>query len=123
MPISATPNAETNDMPCGIIACGLAWKCDHEPLPMANPKMAMFVIFGFAIGNGSWSHFHASPQAMMPHGMSFVSAFGVALIGIFFAYDGWVYIGQAAGEVQRPERNLPLALIGGVLLVMAIYVS
>jgi APA family basic amino acid/polyamine antiporter len=85
--------------------------------------MAMFVIFGFLIGKGSWSHFRADPSAAMPHGLPLLSAFGVALIGVFFAYDGWVYIGQAAGEVKRPERNLPLALIGGILLVMAIYVS
>jgi APA family basic amino acid/polyamine antiporter len=90
---------------------------------MKYAAMAMFVVFGFALGKGSWSHFHAGPQAAMPHGFALASAFGVALIGIFFAYDGWVYIGQAAGEVQRPERNLPLALIGGILLVMAIYVS
>jgi APA family basic amino acid/polyamine antiporter len=86
--------------------------------------MAGFVLLGFAIGHGSWSHFHAgATRVALPFGQSMLSAFGVALIGVFFAYDGWVYIGQAAGEVEHPERNLPRALIGGIALVMLIYVA
>jgi APA family basic amino acid/polyamine antiporter len=52
-----------------------------------------------------------------------MSAFGVALISVFWAYDGWVYVGLAAGEVKNPGRNLPLALIVGILLVCVIYVA
>ena len=86
--------------------------------------LAAFVIFGFVVGHGSWSNFHAAATpTSAAFGLPIISAFGVALIGVFFAYDGWVYIGQAAGEVQRPERNLPLALIGGILLVVVIYVA
>src|SRR5258708_858678 len=52
-----------------------------------------------------------------------VGAGGVALSGVSWAYDGWVYIGQAAGEVKNPGRNLPLALIGGMVLVCVIYLA
>lgn len=51
------------------------------------------------------------------------SAFGVALIAVFFAFDGWVYITWVAGEVKDAARNIPRALIIGLLTVAAIYVA
>jgi len=87
--------------------------------------MAAFVVLGFAIGKGDWSHFS-------PHGVSLtmglgptqlISALGVGLIAVFWAYDGWVYITWVAGEVKDPRRNVPLAMVLGVLAVGAIYVA
>jgi APA family basic amino acid/polyamine antiporter len=48
---------------------------------------------------------------------------GVALIAVFWAYDGWVYITWVAGEVKEPRRNVPLAMVLGVIAVGAIYVA
>ncbi len=46
---------------------------------------------------------------------------GIALIAVLWAYDGWGELLYAAGEVKDPERNLPRALIGGSLVVAAVY--
>jgi basic amino acid/polyamine antiporter, APA family len=87
--------------------------------------MAAFVILGFAIGKGDWSHFSA-------HGMSLsmglspgqlISAMGIGLIAVFWAYDGWVYITWVAGEVKEPRRNVPRAMVLGVLTVGVIYLA
>jgi len=87
--------------------------------------MAAFVLLGFAIGKGSWDNFR-------PHGVSltlglnpgmFISAMGVGLIAVFWAYDGWVYITWVAGEVKEPRRNVPLAMVLGILAVGAIYIA
>ena len=43
------------------------------------------------------------------------------MIGALWAYDGWNNITFLAGEVKNPGRNLPLALIGGGFVVMALY--
>src|SRR5678815_1283645 len=43
------------------------------------------------------------------------------MLGALWAYDGWNNITFMAGEVKNPGRNLPLALIGGMLLVMGLY--
>ncbi len=40
---------------------------------------------------------------------------------VYFAYSGWINVIYVAGEVRRPERSLPRALIGGTLLVTALY--
>jgi len=49
-------------------------------------------------------------------------AFALAMIGILFAYDGWTDSTYVAGEVKNPQRNMPIAIVGGTVLVIAIYV-
>ena len=76
--------------------------------------MAAFVVLGFAIGKGDWSHFHSHgvSLSMGLHPSQLISVMGIALIAVFWAYDGWVYITWVAGEVKEPRRNVPLAKIG-----------
>jgi APA family basic amino acid/polyamine antiporter len=81
-----------------------------------------FLIFGaFFLGHGgTWTNL-AVPAAG-GHAPGF-SAFGAAMVAALWAYSGWGDLGIAAGEVKSPGRNIPLGLIGGVLLVMAVYVA
>jgi APA family basic amino acid/polyamine antiporter len=51
-----------------------------------------------------------------------LSAFGVALISVLWAVEGYYFVTYAAGEVRDPKKNLPRALIFGLVIVMAIYV-
>ncbi|HEY0796350.1 MAG TPA: APC family permease, partial [Acidisarcina sp.] len=46
-----------------------------------------------------------------------------ALIASLWAYDGWNDLTMVAGEVRRPERSLPIALIGGLFIVGALYMA
>jgi len=88
--------------------------------------MAVFVVLGFAIGKGHWSNFTARAPGGLSMGLSpgqLISALGIGLIAVFFAYDGWVYITWVAGEVKDPRRNVPLAMVLGVLAVGAIYLA
>jgi APA family basic amino acid/polyamine antiporter len=88
--------------------------------------MAVFVILGFAIGKGHWSNFSAQAPGGLSMGLSagqLISAFGVGLIAVFWAYDGWVYITWVAGEVKDPRHNVPLAMVLGVLAVGTIYLA
>ena len=48
---------------------------------------------------------------------------GIAMAACLMAYNGWSYVSFVAGEVKRPERNLPAALALGMGVVMALYVS
>jgi APA family basic amino acid/polyamine antiporter len=88
--------------------------------------MAAFVLLGFAVGKGHWSNFTAQAPGGLTMGLSpsqLVSALGVGLIAVFWAYDGWVYITWVAGEVKEPRRNVPLAMVLGVLAVGGIYIA
>lgn len=88
--------------------------------------MTLFVGLGFAIGKGKWSNFTAHSSGGHPMGMTpgqLISALGVGLIAVFWAYDGWVYITWVAGEVKDPRRNVPRAMVLGVLAVGVIYLA
>jgi basic amino acid/polyamine antiporter, APA family len=82
--------------------------------------LALLVAAGLAVGvrSGGMSHF-APP---VPPGSFALAPFGLALVGVLWAYDGWADLSFVAGEVTDPRRTLPRALIGGTLAVVAIYV-
>jgi APA family basic amino acid/polyamine antiporter len=87
--------------------------------------MAAFVVLGLAIGKGDWSHFspHGASLTMGLGPAQLISALGVGMIAVFWAYDGWVYITWVSGEVKNPRRTVPLAMVLGVLAVGAIYIA
>jgi basic amino acid/polyamine antiporter, APA family len=72
----------------------------------------------FGGGSGSWSHFGES-YAGAKGG---IAGFMAALVAALWAYDGWNDLNMVAGEVKRPERNIPIALIAGVATVGVLYV-
>ncbi len=47
--------------------------------------------------------------------------FGIALIAVMWTFDGWSDVTYMAGEVRAPGRTIPLALVGGLLTVAAVY--
>jgi len=82
--------------------------------------MVALIILGFVLARGLPAG-ESLPSA--PVGAGFISSFGVAMVAALWAYEGWNACTFAAGEVKRPERNLPLALILGTLTVVALYLS
>ena len=52
----------------------------------------------------------------------FSPAFAISLVYVFFAYSGWNASSYIAGEIPHPERNLPLSLFIGAVLVSLCYV-
>jgi amino acid transporter len=52
-----------------------------------------------------------------------ISKFGAAMVGVIWAYHGWMNIAPVAEEVKQPQRNIPLALMLGVGIVMLLYVG
>jgi len=77
------------------------------------------VVLGFSIGKGTAIDFSLNPSSLS-FGQLIVG-FGVALVAISWAFDGWNNINFVAGEMKNPQRNLPIALILGTLLVTALY--
>ncbi|MYV05387.1 MULTISPECIES: APC family permease [Furfurilactobacillus] len=52
-----------------------------------------------------------------------VGNFGVAVLGTIFAYDGWILVTNLGGEIKRPEKLLPLAIILGITIVIVLYLG
>ena len=52
---------------------------------------------------------------------SFMAGFGAAMLGALWGYDGWNNLTLVAGEIKNPQKNIPLALIGGTILIIVLY--
>ena len=84
-------------------------------------KALLILVLGvvcFSAPAGSWKHLASS----FTGAQGGFAGFMIALIAALWAYDGWNDLTMVAGEVNRPERNLPIALIAGLFIVGALYV-
>src|SRR5215218_557462 len=67
-----------------------------------------------------WPHTPALTPVVPPVARP-LAAFGVAMIAVMWAYEGWAYLAFAAGEVRDPSRTLPRAFIYGTLGLTVVY--
>src|SRR5262245_61003656 len=67
--------------------------------------------------------FQGSGSAIMPGQLtgSIASGFGLSMLGVLWAYEGWQFVTYSSGEVVNPKRNLPLGLLIGTAALVAIY--
>jgi amino acid transporter len=79
--------------------------------------LLLLVIGSFLAGAGSATHL-TSNAAPVNGGL-----FGLALISVLWAYDGFADVSFAAGEIRDPQRTLPKAIVGGTLAIIAIYLA
>lgn len=93
-------------------------------------KILLVLVVGvgaFLLAQGAdWSHLTMANVGGLCEKVSPAARYGfggliAAMLGALWAYDGWNNVTLVAGEVQNPKRNLPRALIGGMLLIMALY--
>ncbi len=54
--------------------------------------------------------------------LSIFRSLGVAMIAVMWPYDGWINIAPVAEEIREPQRNVPLGLALGMLIVIVVYV-
>jgi len=76
------------------------------------------IVIGLGTGHGDAANFATN---VISTASGPVAAFFAALVAALWAYDGWNNVAMVASEIREPQRNLPRALIGGSLAVMAIY--
>lgn len=77
--------------------------------------IALIAIFGLLYGK--------SQILSMPSGVGQGAGMGAAILATLWAYDGWIGVGFVAGEMQNPAKQLPRAIIIGLSIVMAAYIS
>ena len=79
--------------------------------------IVLIMIFGFIRGQGN-----PIMDPMLADGLGFGSVLGQLMIAVLFAFEGWTNVGAIAGEMKDPGKDLPKAIVGGVALIMAVYV-
>jgi APA family basic amino acid/polyamine antiporter len=86
--------------------------------------IVVFVIAGLAIGTGDWGHFASRGDGLSQLGTRAGAAnYATALMYVSFAYSGWNAAAYIAGEIDRPQRTLPRALLTGTAIVMVLYIT
>ena len=86
--------------------------------------LAIIIISGLIFGGGSIHNLQTTATIHTAGGLSgfsLVKAMFGAMLAAFWAYEGWNIIGFMGGEILKPKRNIPLALFGGMAIVMAVY--
>lgn len=53
----------------------------------------------------------------------FLGDLGSAFLGVLWAYHGWHNLAPVAEEIRQPQRNIPLALLGGVAIIITLYLG
>jgi APA family basic amino acid/polyamine antiporter len=78
--------------------------------------IAVVIVAGLGFGRAP-----APTPAPLAHAT--FAGFIAALVAALWAYDGWNNVSMVSSEIRNPQKNLPLALIGGTLAVIAIYLA
>jgi APA family basic amino acid/polyamine antiporter len=99
-------------------------------------KIALVLLVGggaFLLADGSFANYGLLNQGGACEGVEnavkygatgfvFAAGFGAAMLAALWGYDGWDNLSFVAGEVKNPNRNIPLAIIGGTVVVIILYV-
>ena len=80
--------------------------------------LLFIIVLAFAVGLPTTGG-HYTPA--VPDGSFHVAAFGLALVSVLWAFDGWADLSFVAGEVKDPRKTLPRAIIIGTVAVIVIY--
>jgi len=77
--------------------------------------LLLLCLAAFLAGHGDFAHYTTGDGSVAAR------LFGLSLVSVLWAYDGWADVSFVGGEVRDPQRNLPRALILGTAAVVAIY--
>jgi APA family basic amino acid/polyamine antiporter len=87
---------------------------------------AIVALIGFGLGTGTQLGTQSSVsgnQLLAADRWTPLTAFGAALVPVLFAYGGWQTANFIAGEIREPRKNLPRALVLGVIGVVLLYLA
>ena len=103
-----------------FIGVGLGKSIQNMLTVLKIGAILSFVILGLTLGKGKPIDFVFNPTNLSLGQLIF--GFSIALIAVFWAFDGWNNINYIAEEIKNPKRNLTYALIFGTLGIIILYV-
>ncbi len=83
--------------------------------------LAIIIIFGLIHPGSNAVHVSLFDVTRSNGSGSFLSALGSGVLATLFAYDGWIHVGNIAGELKHPERDLPRSILIGLTGTMVVY--
>lgn len=86
--------------------------------------LTLIVILGLFLGGGNFVNIQTPATTYLPRDwtdFALIKAIFGAMLAAFWAYEGWNTVGFIGGEIQNPNKNLPLALFGGMMVIITAY--
>ncbi|SEN90143.1 APC family permease [Peptostreptococcus russellii] len=80
--------------------------------------LIIIIIAGFTLGKGN----NPIVKPFVAKGVNPFIAGGEVLLAIFYSFDGWINVCALAGEMKNPAKDLAKAMIGGLIIVMSIFI-
>lgn len=101
-------------------AAGLRWGARIQNLTVLAKLATLLAVAAVALLSSEPA---PPPTSEPPEALAPLAALAAALVPVLFAFGGWQQALWMGGEVQQPERNLPRAIVGGVAIVVAVYLA
>ncbi len=114
-----------------IINCAAIVVSGRIALLLTLLKVSLVLGVGVAaafLAQGTWSHYALSAagvgacEGVPASARGGFAGFGAAMLGALWAYNGWNEITYIGEEIKDPRRNLPLAIMGGIGIIAALYI-
>jgi APA family basic amino acid/polyamine antiporter len=112
-----------------LLNCASVTVGGQTALVLTIAKVALIVCVGisaFVFAPGDWGHLTGSGlngtcEGVAASARGGYAGFGAAMLGALWAYDGWNNVAPLSGEIRNPQKNLPRAFVGGMLVVATLY--
>ncbi len=112
-----------------LINCASVSSGGRTALGLTIAKVALILgvgISAFVFAPGDLAHLAGSAlggscEGVLDSARGGYAGFGAAMLGALWAYDGWNNVAPLSGEIRNPQRNLPRAFVGGMLVVASLY--
>ena len=100
---------------------GIIWGSTAQNFTSLLKALAFLTLIVAAFMFGGQGSFRASAQLKTPAGFGLLTALVLSLQSVIYTYDGWNGVVYFSEEVEDPGRDVPRAMFGGVLTIIAIY--
>jgi APA family basic amino acid/polyamine antiporter len=100
---------------------GIVWGSTTQNLTSLLKAIAFLVLIGAAFVSGGAGSLTTSVSTTASTGFALIAALVISLQAVIYTYDGWAGVIYFSEEVKDPGRDIPRSMLGGVVLVIVIY--
>jgi len=125
IPLSATGATIVSVLMIAVVTAVNVWgtrkSSDLQNWTTLVKTLLIVVLSGFLLSLGHHGGELASAMGTTQGGSALLSSFGLAMIAVLWAYEGWQFGTYSAGEVIDPQKSFPRAFFLGSLILVGLY--
>jgi APA family basic amino acid/polyamine antiporter len=125
IPLSATGATVVSVLMIAVVTAVNVWgtrkSSDLQNWTTLIKTLLIVVLSGLLLSLGHHGGELASAMGTTQGGSALLSSFGLAMIAVLWAYEGWQFGTYSAGEVLDPQKSFPRAFLLGSLILVGLY--